>query len=98
MASCLPEDWTREVIFADSGGSGGGGGGEKPLRIIHFNDVYNIESGEIEPKAGAARFHTAVHALKNARPDVATLVLFSGDAFSPSTSKAYISIISHCLM
>lgn len=51
------------------------------LVIIHFNDVYNVEPRVgIEPVGGAARFCTAVKTFQNLQP----LVLFSGDAFSPS--------------
>lgn len=58
----------------------------RKLKIIHFNDVYNIESGDIEPKAGAARFIHTVEELIKSDP-VSTLVLFSGDAISPSNCK-----------
>ena len=54
----------------------------KKIRIIHFNDVYNIESSSLEPKAGAARFLTAVNYLRAEAPSI---VFFSGDAFSPSS-------------
>jgi len=54
----------------------------KSLRIIHFNDVYNVEENVKEPKGGAARFITALNYLKQEAP---SLVLFSGDVFSPST-------------
>jgi len=50
--------------------------------IVHFNDVYNIESRSQEPVGGAARFMTAVSQLASSNP----LVLFSGDAFNPSIS------------
>ena len=56
----------------------------KRLNIIHFNDVYNIESRDVEPLGGAARFITALEDLISQNP---TLVLFSGDAISPSSSK-----------
>jgi len=54
---------------------------KKSITILHFNDVYNIEEGEREPVGGIARFKTALeqHSTEN------TLVLFSGDLFSPST-------------
>lgn len=53
----------------------------KPLTILHYNDVYNIESNtNSEPVGGAARFCTAIKSFQNLDP----LVLFSGDAFSPS--------------
>lgn len=62
----------------------------KTLRIIHFNDVYNIEGFEAEPSGGAARFKTALDFFQNKE----NLVFFSGDAFSPSTCILFISIIS----
>eukprot|EP00668_Euglena_longa_P029513 GGOE01036864.1.p1 GENE.GGOE01036864.1~~GGOE01036864.1.p1 ORF type:complete len:684 (+),score=206.12 GGOE01036864.1:67-2052(+) len=49
------------------------------LTILHFNDVYNIEPQDSEPIAGAARFMSMVQSLDD------PLVLFSGDAFNPST-------------
>ncbi|CAF0987732.1 unnamed protein product [Brachionus calyciflorus] len=54
---------------------------KKRLRIIHFNDVYNIEPSARDPKGGAARFLTALNYLKAEEP---CLVMFSGDIFSPS--------------
>ena len=51
------------------------------IRIIHFNDVYNIEGHANEPVGGAARFKTALDVL---RKDKNAIVLFSGDAVSPS--------------
>lgn len=59
-------------------------GEDKPLTILHYNDVYNIESmAETEPIGGAARFATAIKSYAHLNP----LVLFSGDAFSPSMCK-----------
>ena len=52
------------------------------LTIIHFNDVYNIEPRDKEPVGGAARFKTKIKELVWKNP----LVLFSGDALSPSQS------------
>ena len=54
------------------------------LRIIHFNDVYNIESRSVEPCGGSARFVNLIEHLKRDQP---ALVFFSGDAFSPSNCK-----------
>jgi len=57
-----------------------------PLRIVHFNDVYDLESRAAEPAGGAARFAHAVACLR-ADADAAgeaCLTLFSGDALSPS--------------
>lgn len=56
----------------------------KNLRIIHFNDVYNIESSNREPAGGAARFLSVINLLRNESP---CLVMFSGDIFSPSPCK-----------
>jgi 2',3'-cyclic-nucleotide 2'-phosphodiesterase (5'-nucleotidase family) len=80
-ATCADE-LTKKVIFNDEISSFKL---DNSIRIIHFNDVYNIESGPIEPKAGAARFLTAINYIKEKYPN--TLVFFSGDAFSPSSSK-----------
>lgn len=54
------------------------------LQIIHFNDVYNIDTTVREPVGGAARFVTAVREAKEAAHPVESLVIFSGDAFSPA--------------
>ena len=54
------------------------------LRILHFNDVYNVESREKpEPVGGAARMKTAFNSFADLNP----LVLFCGDALSPSMCK-----------
>ncbi|ESO03811.1 hypothetical protein HELRODRAFT_80178 [Helobdella robusta] len=53
----------------------------KKLYLIHFNDVYNVESRKQEPVGGAARFTTAIHHLQHLNP----LILFSGDIFNPSS-------------
>ena len=53
------------------------------ITILHFNDVYNIEGREKEPKGGVARFKTAMEEHQHLDP----LVLFSGDALSPSNSE-----------
>lgn len=56
----------------------------KPIAVIHFNDVYNIEANSsVEPIGGAARFCTAIKKFKELDP----LSLFSGDVFSPGMRK-----------
>ncbi|KAK3282666.1 hypothetical protein CYMTET_9609 [Cymbomonas tetramitiformis] len=50
------------------------------LTIIHFNDVYEIASGQYEPVGGAARFAHVLKTYDNERP----LTFFSGDALNPS--------------
>ncbi|CAG9792883.1 unnamed protein product [Diatraea saccharalis] len=63
----------------------GRGMGDEVL-IIHYNDVYNIEqTTNTEPVGGALRFSTAVKALHHLNP----LILFSGDAFSPSMLSTF---------
>ena len=58
---------------------------QKKINIIHFNDVYNVESGTKEPFGGAARVVTLIEKLKEQETNP-TIVIFSGDAISPSTS------------
>lgn len=56
------------------------------LTILHYNDVYNIDATcKQEPIGGAARFCTAVKTFEHMNP----LVLFSGDAFSPSMLSTF---------
>ena len=56
------------------------------VTLIHFNDVYNVDSRTVEPVGGAARFLTAVKSVStNCQP----LILFSGDIFAPSISEYY---------
>ena len=55
---------------------------KKPITIIHFNDVYNVESRDVEPVGGAARFCTKIKSMYT--EDCTPLVLFSGDIFNPS--------------
>ena len=54
------------------------------LSILHFNDVYNVESREKpEPIGGAARMVTAFKQFSDLNP----LIIFCGDALSPSMCK-----------
>ena len=39
----------------------------RPLSILHFNDVYNIEAREQEPVGGAAKFVTKIRQLQQVR-------------------------------
>jgi 2',3'-cyclic-nucleotide 2'-phosphodiesterase (5'-nucleotidase family) len=54
-----------------------------PIRILHFNDVYNIEEAPTSPCAGASRFAAKLKALREEHEPPA-LVMFSGDLFNPS--------------
>lgn len=67
-----------------------GGAMAHQLVIIHFNDIYNVEPrASPEPVGGAARFCTAVKSFQHLHP----LILFSGDAFSPSMRKSLLSYL-----
>jgi len=55
------------------------------ITLIHYNDVYNVESREVEPVGGAARFVTAVKGMQDLNP----LILFSGDIFAPSIMSTF---------
>lgn len=79
QVSCA-KDLTRQTIFS----SGNKLCASKSFRIIHFNDIYDIEGDEKEKSGGAARFSTAIKLLQEEGP---CLVFFSGDAFAPSTCK-----------
>jgi len=57
------------------------------ITLVHFNDVYNVESRTEESLVGAARFKTAMRKLADRDP----LILFSGDALNPSV----MSIVTH---
>ncbi|KAI9373459.1 Metallo-dependent phosphatase-like protein [Aspergillus egyptiacus] len=61
--------------------------GAPDLRLIHYNDVYHVESGSADPVGGAPRFQSVVnHYRLDPRYDgqPAPLTFFSGDAFNPS--------------
>ncbi len=64
---------------------------DSSFSIVHFNDIYDIEcSVDEESVGGAARFISAIEGLIADRP---SLVVFSGDALSPSLSKILITLI-----
>ncbi len=50
------------------------------LRIIHFNDVYDIQPTQKNGEGGAYCFKALLDKKRNDQ----TITLFSGDAFSPS--------------
>lgn len=55
-----------------------------PIVILHFNDVYNIDSRQ-DGSGGVARFVTAMQRFSHLHP----LVFFSGDALNPSLMSTY---------
>lgn len=63
------------------------------LYILHYNDIYNIDANSsVEPVGGASRFSTAVKSFSHLNP----LILFSGDAFSPSMCKLFTFLSEIC--
>ena len=61
------------------------------LRLLHYNDVYHLDSSSAEPVGGVARFITVCNEYRNGeryrgQPDLVTL--FSGDAFNPSLESS----------
>ncbi|KAG6940961.1 hypothetical protein G0U57_011445 [Chelydra serpentina] len=54
---------------------------QSDLVILHFNDVYEVESRQEEPVGGAARFAAAIKKFSSLNP----LIIFSGDCLNPST-------------
>lgn len=55
-----------------------------PLTILHFNDVYEIQPVDKGKRGGAARVATLVDQYRSLKP----LILFSGDALSPSVMSS----------
>lgn len=61
------------------------------LRILHYNDVYHVDSSSAEPVGGVARFMSLI---KHYQQDEKfegqpyPITLFSGDAFNPSLESS----------
>ena len=81
LASAEVPNFTTELIYDSLAGHQAEA---RRFNIIHFNDVYNIESRDCEPVGGASRFVVALESLIAKAP---TIVLFSGDAIMPSSGK-----------
>ena len=61
------------------------------LRILHFNDVYHVESGSRDPVGGITRFQTLCNYYRNDagfRDQPNLITFFSGDAFNPSLESS----------
>jgi 5'-nucleotidase len=58
--------------------------GRSPLRIHHFNDVYELENRTIDPCGGPSRFAHLRKCL-----GMESLLLFSGDALYPSVLSTF---------
>ncbi|KAI1336667.1 flagellar associated protein [Xylariaceae sp. FL0016] len=71
--------------------SGAASAGPPDLRILHYNDVYHVDSSSAEPVGGAARFMSLVNHYREdpkyqGQSDL--LTFFSGDAFNPSLESS----------
>ncbi|KAK5052156.1 hypothetical protein LTR84_002960 [Exophiala bonariae] len=71
--------------------AGGDTSSPPDLRILHFNDVYHLDSSSAEPVGGIARFQTVINHYRSGekfkeQPELVTL--FSGDAFNPSLESS----------
>ncbi|KAI0521949.1 Metallo-dependent phosphatase-like protein [Xylaria bambusicola] len=71
--------------------SGAGNSGPPDLRILHYNDVYHVDSSSSEPVGGVARFMSLTEHYRKGpqfegQPDL--LTFFSGDAFNPSPESS----------
>ncbi|KAI1081523.1 Metallo-dependent phosphatase [Whalleya microplaca] len=65
--------------------------GPPDLRILHYNDVYHVDSSSSEPVGGVARFMTLVKHYKEDdkfKGQSNLITLFSGDAFNPSLESS----------
>ncbi|KAJ4385659.1 hypothetical protein N0V93_010088 [Gnomoniopsis smithogilvyi] len=61
------------------------------LRLIHYNDVYHLDSSSAEPVGGIARFMTVAKEYQDGeqfKDQPECLTLFSGDAFNPSLESS----------
>ena len=58
---------------------------QPPLKILHFNDVYDICEKDSHHCGGIARFAGAMKQHKEKDPDA--VILFAGDLWSPSKCK-----------
>lgn len=61
------------------------------VRLLHYNDVYHLDSSSAEPVGGIARFVTVVKEYQQGdrfKGQPACLTLFSGDAFNPSLESS----------
>ncbi|CAJ2502173.1 Uu.00g095670.m01.CDS01 [Anthostomella pinea] len=65
--------------------------GPPDLRILHYNDVYHVDSSSSEPVGGAARFMSLVNDYREGdtyKEQPGLVTLFSGDAFNPSLESS----------
>ncbi|KAK8037751.1 hypothetical protein PG991_001097 [Apiospora marii] len=71
--------------------SSGNSDGPPDLRLVHYNDVYHVDSSSAEPVGGAARFMTLMEEYRHGEQfqgQSDLLTFFSGDAFNPSLESS----------
>ncbi|KAF1812354.1 hypothetical protein P152DRAFT_458727, partial [Eremomyces bilateralis CBS 781.70] len=71
--------------------SGGPHSNPPDLRLLHYNDVYHVDSSSAEPCGGLSRFITLCKHYRSdeqfkGQPEL--LAFFSGDAFNPSLESS----------
>ncbi|KAK3354015.1 Metallo-dependent phosphatase-like protein [Lasiosphaeria hispida] len=88
-----PPSAEATVTFSSGRASSVPGEASSPpdLRLIHYNDVYHLDSSSAEPVGGTARFVTVCKEYRESerfqgQPDL--LTLFSGDVFNPSLESS----------
>ena len=83
LSSPPAKNWRTIVSHSNNGSTA------KEIKIIHFNDVYDIFPSDSEPVGGAARFAELVKRNKEEGLDSPPLILFSGDCLNPSMLSAF---------
>lgn len=76
----------EEVLVNDEDGQG-----PPTLRILHYNDVYHVDSSSAEPVGGISRFMTVCKQYRDApkyKDQSCLVTVFSGDAFNPSLESS----------
>lgn len=61
------------------------------LRLLHYNDVYHVDSSSAEPVGGIARFMTLIKEYRDGekfKGQPVLVSLFSGDAWNPSLESS----------
>lgn len=96
--SAMPDKRTPPPNESVTYSSGSEKRGEPELRILHYNDVYHVDSSSSEPVGGAARFMSLVQHYREGpqfKGQSELLTFFSGDAFNPSLESSVTKGASH---
>lgn len=97
-ASTMPIKKTPPPNESVTYSSGSEKGKAPELRILHYNDVYHVDSSSSEPVGGAARFMSLVQKYREGdefKGQSELLTFFSGDAFNPSLESSVTKGTSH---